>query len=221
MSAARKRGAGGRAARGQQPAETASRRGDRQPGAFDGPASRGSASGPANSGRGAGSTAPSAGSGPGSPGAPAGVAESQAPTSTSRRSSQSGGPVPTQVAAHQGDPARDRPARFTDQMRNLDLPASFYNIDKLVSQHLQYLALSRWAVFHPSLLSFGMSQPASTSVTQPPRPPKICHSLSISLKELYLPKAQILLLLGGRCYLDSTTSLPMTPPSPVSMSCQL
>ena len=137
MSAARKRGAGGRAARGQQPAETASRRGDRlQPGGFDGPASRGSASqsGPAT-GRGAGSTAPSAASGAGSPGVPAGGSEAPPPTASSRRSSQSGGPPPSQaqLAAPQGDPARDRPARYTDSMRNLDLPASFYNIDQLVS----------------------------------------------------------------------------------------
>ncbi|KAJ9611980.1 Protein argonaute [Cladophialophora chaetospira] len=133
MSAARKRGAG-RAARGQQPAETASRRGDRlQPGGFDGPASRGSASqsGPGVAGRGAGSTVPSTVSGAGSPGVPAGGFESQAPTASSRRSSQSGGPAP--AAAPLGDPARDRPTRFTDGMRNVDLPPSFYNIDQLYS----------------------------------------------------------------------------------------
>ncbi len=133
MSAARKRGAG-RAARGQQPAETASRRGDRlQPGGFDGPASRGSASqsGPGTAGRGTGSTAPSAASGAGSPAAPAGSTELQAPTTSSRRSSQSGGPPPAAVPL--GDPARDRPSRLTDGMRNVDLPPSFYNIDQLVS----------------------------------------------------------------------------------------
>ncbi len=141
--AARKRGVG-RAARGQQPAETASRRGDRlQPGGFDGPASRGSAtqSGPAASGRGAGSTAPSAASGGGSPAAPAGGFEPQAPTASSRRSSQSGGPAPAQAVPQLGDPARDRPARYTDGMRNVDLPPSFYNIDQLVSHNSSISAL--------------------------------------------------------------------------------
>ena len=136
--AARKRGTG-RATRGQPPAETSSRRGDRlqvPPGGFDGPASRGSASqsGPGTAGRGAGSNAPSAASGAGSPSVPAGGFEGQLPTASSRRSSQSGGPPSQpQAAVPQGDPARDRQARYTDQMMNVDLPASFYNIDQLVS----------------------------------------------------------------------------------------
>ncbi|KAH0846902.1 hypothetical protein FOPE_12523 [Fonsecaea pedrosoi] len=131
--AARKRGAG-RATRGQQPAETSSRRGDRLQvpgGGFDGPASRGSASqsGPGSAGRGAASTAPSVASGAGSPSVSQGGPEEQ---SQPRRSSQSGGAPPqTQGTVLRGDPAQDRPSRFTDQMRNVDLPASFYNIDQL------------------------------------------------------------------------------------------
>ncbi|ETI23114.1 hypothetical protein G647_04911 [Cladophialophora carrionii CBS 160.54] len=153
-NSARKRGAG-RATRGQQPAETASRRGDRQQaGGFDGPASRGSGSqsGPGTAGRGAGSTAPSAESATGSPGAPAGGFEAQAPTSSSHRSSQSGGPEQTQpqAAAPLGDPARDRPPRFTDQMRNVDLPPSFYNIDQLVS-HSPSILCCTIRVCHPGL----------------------------------------------------------------------
>ncbi len=124
---ARKRGAG-RATRGQPSSETSSRRGDRlQPGGFaggyDGPASRGSAS---NVGSGHG----------GSPTAPQGGFAPQAPSAGSRRSSQSGGapPQPSQPAAPRGDPARESQPRYTDQLRNVDLPASFYNIDQLVSQ---------------------------------------------------------------------------------------
>jgi hypothetical protein len=140
--AARKRGAdrgAGRATRGQTPAETSSRRGgDRLQvphGGFDGPASRGSASqsGPGTAGR--GSNAPS---GTGSPNVPASGFEGQAPTASSRRSSQSGGqpsqPSQPQAVVPQGDPARDRQLRYTDQMKNVDLPPSFYNIDQMVGR---------------------------------------------------------------------------------------
>ncbi|KAJ9500329.1 Protein argonaute [Exophiala xenobiotica] len=122
---ARKRGAG-RATRGQPSSETSSRRGDRlQPGGFaggyDGPASRGSASN-VGSGHGVSPTVPQGGFAP------------QAPSAGgSRRSSQSGGapPQPGQLAPPQGDPARENRPRYTDQLRNVDLPASFYNIDQL------------------------------------------------------------------------------------------
>ncbi len=124
---ARKIGAG-RATIGQPSSETSSRRGDRlQPGGFaggyDGPASRGSAS---NVGSGHG----------GSPSVPQGAFAPQAPSAGSRRSSQSGvaPPQPSQPAAPRGDPARESQPRYTDQLRNVDLPASFYNIDQLVSQ---------------------------------------------------------------------------------------
>ncbi|OQV05203.1 Piwi domain-containing protein [Cladophialophora immunda] len=136
--AARKRGAG-RATRGQQPSETASRRGDRLQvpgGGFDGPASRGSASqsAPGSAGRGA------AASGAGSPSVPQGGFEAQSQPPSSRRSSQSGGqPSQTQATVLRVDPALDRQARYTDQMRNIDLPASFYNIDQLYSLPTQYV----------------------------------------------------------------------------------
>ena len=138
MSAARKRGGTGRATRGQQPAETAGRRGDRlQPGGFDGPASRGSGSqsGPAAPGRGSAPSAPPTG-GPGSPGLQPPASEAPAPSTSSRRSSQSGGAPPpqAQLAAPRGDPARERADRYTDGLKNVDLPASFFNIDQLVSQ---------------------------------------------------------------------------------------
>ncbi|OAP56736.1 hypothetical protein AYL99_08848 [Fonsecaea erecta] len=139
--AARKRGAG-RATRGQQPSETSSRRGDRLQvpgGGFDGPASRGTASqsGPGSTGRGAASAASSAASGAGSPSVPQ-EAPSQGPSS--RRSSQSGGQsTRAPQAPPRTDPARDKPARYTDQMRNIDLPASFYNIDQLYSLPTQYI----------------------------------------------------------------------------------
>ncbi|KAJ4516711.1 Protein argonaute [Exophiala dermatitidis] len=126
--AARRRGAG-RATRGQA-SETSSRRGDRLQapgGGFDGPASRGTGSGIGSQSR--GPSNPSVGPPHGSGSAPQG---SQA---GSRRSSQSGGP-PAQTAGPsvpvtQGDPARDEPSRYTDALRNVDLPASFYNIDQL------------------------------------------------------------------------------------------
>jgi hypothetical protein len=121
-----------------QPAETASRRGDRlmPPGAFDGPASRGSASQSGPGGRG---SVPNA-SGHGSPASGSGF-EPQAPTASSRRLSQYGG---SQQAAPQAmnlpavDPARDpgNAPRLTDRLRNVDLPPSFYNIDAQVSNKL-------------------------------------------------------------------------------------
>ncbi|KIW10210.1 hypothetical protein PV08_11171 [Exophiala spinifera] len=125
--AARKRGAG-RATRGGPSSETSSRRGDRSgqggfAGGFDGPASRGSAS---NVGSGHGT----------SPNAPQGGFAPQNPPAASRGSSQSGGgPAPSQPAAPLGDPARDTPSRYTDQLRNIDFPPSFYNIDQLVSEN--------------------------------------------------------------------------------------
>lgn len=141
---ARRRGAD-RLTRGQS-SEASSRRGDRlqpPPGGFDGPASRGSASasGPGSHGR-QPSNAPSMGSGRGSPNPPQGGPAPQGSQAASPRSSQSGGPrPPTQPgspgiqrpAMQQGDPARDHQPRYTDGLRNVDLPASFYNIDQLVS----------------------------------------------------------------------------------------
>lgn len=107
-------------------------------GGFDGPASRGSASGPAGSQSRRGSNVPSVGSAPQSqPTSPrpgqgpsqsniAGVVGSQPPSRA--------GVQPAPTAPMQGDPARDGPApKYTDQMRNIDLPPSFYNYDKEVS----------------------------------------------------------------------------------------
>lgn len=131
MSGAARHRGGGRAAGGNDTSsETSSRpsrpsrRGNRHqgPGGFDGPASRGSAS----------NTAPSVGSGRGSPNAPQGGPIS--PPSQRQSSGQS-----QSFSANQPtsgllvDPARDNPPRPTDALRNVDLPASFYAIDKLVS----------------------------------------------------------------------------------------
>lgn len=89
---------------------------------FDGPASRGtgSVSGPQG---GRGSNAPSS------------VTPSQGEAAGSRRSSVSQPPPqPQQPASASGataglDPARDRPDSKFDDMRNIDFPASFYNMD--------------------------------------------------------------------------------------------
>ncbi|KAL6245196.1 Protein argonaute [Rhinocladiella similis] len=124
MSGAARKRAAGRATGGTTSSESSSRRGDRLgqggfSGGFDGPASRGSAS---NVGSGHGT----------SPNAPQGGFAPQNPPTASRRSSQSGsGAAPNLPAAPLGDPARDRPSRYTDQLRNVDLPPSFYNIDQL------------------------------------------------------------------------------------------
>lgn len=109
----------GRGSRGPNPA-----RGRVAP--FDGPASRGSGSG-------AGSQSQSQVSGP---------------PATSRRSSNAGSQAPSQSASQPAsqpvaqtapmarDPAREGPApRATDGIRNVDMPASFYNIDGQVSSH--------------------------------------------------------------------------------------
>ncbi len=138
--AARQRGRG--RAGGQESVSSPSRRGDRLApppvGGHDGPASRGSASGPGSHGRGP-SSAASVSSGQGSPNPGQGSAAPQPSQAGSRHSTQSGGQGPTSGPAQptpaiQGDPARDHPARYTDALRNIDLPPSFYNIDQLVSQ---------------------------------------------------------------------------------------
>lgn len=140
--AARKRGRGRAAATrpGDDASQSSSRRGDRlvPAGGFDGPASRGSASGTGQSGPRRGSNPPSVGSGTPQPAETGAV-----PQSGSRRSSVSGPPPPqpppAQSQAPRGDPARDRPSRATDALKNVDLPASFFNVDNLVSPHLFHL----------------------------------------------------------------------------------
>ena len=139
---ARRRGGRGRGRAGQPP-DTSSGRGvpsgpAAPPGAFDGPASRGSASGPPGStGRG-GSNVPSVASVPQSGG------ESPQPPQgafTPTPGVQGGGRVasaagaPQAAQAPRGDPAREvgSAPRYTDQLRNIDLPASFYNFDNIVS----------------------------------------------------------------------------------------
>lgn len=139
MSGPARRRGGGRAAAGVGgSSETSSRRGDRLqvpggPGGFDGPASRGTASGAGSQGRRA-SNAPSVGSGRGSPNPLQGgfaPQSSQAPSQASAQSQVSTQPQTPPML--QGDPARENPPRYTDSLRNIDLPASFYEIDKLVS----------------------------------------------------------------------------------------
>ena len=141
--AARRRGRGRATAGDENTSQSSSRRGDRlQPGAFDGPASRGSASGTGASGPRRGSNPPSVGSGTQPP---EGGFAPQGGQAGSRRSSVSGAASQpaSQVAAQvipRGDPARDRPDRATDALKNVDLPASFFNIDNLVSLLLFHIA---------------------------------------------------------------------------------
>jgi hypothetical protein len=117
---ARRRGVGRAGGGNEGSSESSSRRGaGRQfPGGFDGPASRGSAS---NTGSAPGhASTPSVGSGRGSPNV-----SSTGPLSPPSQSNQ---PAPLL-----GDPALDNPRRLTDSVRNVDLPASSYAIDNLVS----------------------------------------------------------------------------------------
>lgn len=123
-NAARQRGRG-RAAAGEQSSDTSSLRRalpgaqpPRAPGGFDGPASRGSASGAGSQGR-RPSNPGSVGGGPRSP-------------SLSQASFQP--PATVQQPRVTGDPAKDQndKPKLTDALKNLDLPASFYNIDRSV-----------------------------------------------------------------------------------------
>lgn len=107
------------------------------PGGFDGPASRGSASGPGSTGRGRGQSNPTstADSTPGSqPTSPrisqTGIAPPQA---ESQPGSRTGAPPPASQAPIRGDPAREVQALYTDSMKNIDLPPSFYNVNREVS----------------------------------------------------------------------------------------
>ncbi len=134
---ARRRGRGGNP---QQQSDTSSARGGGlTPGAFDGPASRGGASSNTGSAGHPASTAPSATSGPGSqPGSPLGSPQIAQPGSFAPGPgslSPTGAPTPLMT-----DPARDpeRQARLTDSLRNVDLPASFYNMDNLVRVLIGY-----------------------------------------------------------------------------------
>ncbi|KAK4934510.1 Protein argonaute [Elasticomyces elasticus] len=139
MSQAPRRRGAGRAARGPASSETSSRRGDRlqvPPGGFDGPASRGSGS--ASHGR-QPSNAPSVTST--SPSAPQSGFPPQTGTAGSPRSSSAGQTAPpsqAQAPIVQGDPARESQPRYTDALRNIDLPPSFYNIDQLYSLPTQF-----------------------------------------------------------------------------------
>ncbi|KAK5089548.1 Protein argonaute [Exophiala xenobiotica] len=124
MSSAKRRGQ----ARGQDPevGGSAARRGPNpargRVAPFDGPASRGSGSA-------AGTQSQVAGSATGSRrGSNAGTQAPSQPDSAAGSQSQSA----AQVASIARDPAREGPAaRATDSARNVDLPASFYNIDNL------------------------------------------------------------------------------------------
>jgi hypothetical protein len=129
MSGAARRRGRGRATAGRDDETQASSRRGVPAGGFDGPASRGSASGTSQSGPRRGSNPRSVGSG--TPQASE-TGTQQPPQSPSRRSGVSGGP-PAPQPAIQGDPARDRPSRATDALKNVDLPASFFNVDNLVS----------------------------------------------------------------------------------------
>ncbi len=103
------------------------------PGGFDGPASRGSAS----RGRGQSNAPSTAGSAPISeptspPVAQTGFANVATPQAGSQPGSRAGAPPASQVPIH-GDPARESQPLYTDSMRNIDLPPSFYNVNREVS----------------------------------------------------------------------------------------
>jgi hypothetical protein len=109
------------------------------PGGFDGPASRGSASGPGSTGRGRGQSNPAstADSAPGSqPTSPrisqTGIGNVAPPQAESQAGSRAGAP-PASQAPIRGDPAREVQALYTDSMKNIDLPPSFYNVNREVS----------------------------------------------------------------------------------------
>lgn len=157
---ARRRGRGGNAP--PQSDTSSARGGGLAPAPFDGPASRGGASSNTSSGGRRPSNPPSATSGadagvgmgagpaPGSPSTspPLGQASTFAPA-----------PGPPSSAGGQAapltDPARDpvRPARLTDSLRNVDLPASFYNMDNLVSRCLELLPLPSQSAIPSSFTS--------------------------------------------------------------------
>jgi hypothetical protein len=141
--AARQRGRG--RAGGEDLSDTSSRRGGppgarppRAPGGFDGPASRGSASG-------AGSGVSSQGRRPSNP--PSVDSGARSPTQSQGAFQPSTVPQQQQV---RGDPARDQQnvPKLTDALKNLDLPASFYNID----QSVRFAPIHHMAVFTPNLI---------------------------------------------------------------------
>ncbi len=142
--AARRRGGRGPT---NEMSDTSSRRGEPQslgtlaapPGGFDGPASRGSASGPPGS---QGASAVRRGSN--TPSQPGTAPQSQ-PTSPrlgqgqfgimsgSQPGSRAGAP-PAAPEPPRRDPALDpgKDAKLTDSLKNVDLPASFYNMNREV-----------------------------------------------------------------------------------------
>lgn len=139
---ARRRGRGGNAP--PQSDTSSARGGGLAPAPFDGPASRGGASSNTSSASRRPSNPPSvtsgavagAGSPPGSPSTSPRLGQASSFAPAPGPPSSTGGP-----AAPLTDPARDpvRPARLTDSLRNVDLPASFYNMDKLVRRCLELL----------------------------------------------------------------------------------
>lgn len=131
--AARRRGRG--RARGQRDAtDDTSERLAIPPGGFDGPASRGSGS--ATSGR-----APSVGS-PARGAASAGAFAAPSGGAGGRRSSNSAPSQPPSQGPPQPlrDPALDpsRAPKATDALRNVDLPASFFNIDRAYNTDTEF-----------------------------------------------------------------------------------
>jgi hypothetical protein len=145
---ARRRGRGGNPQ--QQSDTTPSARGGLAPGAYDGPASRGGASSQPSSGGQHPSNPPSVISGGGS--------QSGSPVVSPRLAqAASFAPAPAPPSSAGGtaipltDPARDpaRQARLTDSLRNVDLPASFYNMDNLVCCSLEVLVLSSRTIILP------------------------------------------------------------------------
>ncbi len=188
---ARRRGRGGNP---QPQSDTSSARGGGlAPGAYDGPASGGGASSNPSSG----------GRAPSNPASPTSAAGSQSGSpSTSPRLAQPGSFAPTSGPPSSAgtatpppltDPAREpeRRARATDGLKNVDLPASFYNMDNLVRCSVGLLVLSSHSailsVFTCSLRKLAGSQlvfnTAIPSLLEDPQP---CHRFNPPLHRISL-----------------------------------
>ncbi|RMZ87687.1 hypothetical protein DV736_g5076, partial [Chaetothyriales sp. CBS 134916] len=132
--AARRRGRGRATAPPTEDTSNSPRRGGPRQGAagaFDSPASRGSGSAPSRGRR--PSNPPSAPSGPAQPAASDSTLQEPQSASRSQSVSASQGQSIQPTVVPRRDPARDpqNVPRYTDQLKNIDLSAEFFNIDQL------------------------------------------------------------------------------------------
>ena len=170
--AARRRGGRGPP---EQVSDTTSRRGGPQigsaparPGAFDGPASGGSGTNPSSArpgSQGGSATGSATGSQQGSQqGSRAGSQPGSPRLQQGGFQGTSTGSAAGAQQAQRADPALDPAAasRYTDTLRGVDLPASFYNVDNLVRSRLFLKHLHRsWFEYAQVLLQSRHSRSAS------------------------------------------------------------